>query len=41
MIEGVAGPETTNNAYSNAAMIPLFTLGVPGSPTVAIIWAPS
>jgi putative tricarboxylic transport membrane protein len=37
MIEGVAGPETANNAYSNAALIPLFTLGIPGSPTVAII----
>jgi putative tricarboxylic transport membrane protein len=37
MIEGVAGPETANNAYANAALIPLFTLGIPGSPTVAII----
>jgi putative tricarboxylic transport membrane protein len=37
MIEGVAGPETTNNAYANAALIPLFTLGIPSSPTTAII----
>jgi putative tricarboxylic transport membrane protein len=37
MIEGVAGPETANNAYANAALIPLFTLGIPGSPTVAVI----
>jgi putative tricarboxylic transport membrane protein len=37
MIQGVAGPEAANNAYSNAALIPLFTLGLPGSPTVAII----
>jgi putative tricarboxylic transport membrane protein len=37
MIEGVAAPETANNAYSNAAMIPLFTLGVPGSAVIAII----
>jgi putative tricarboxylic transport membrane protein len=37
MIEGVAGPETANNAYANAALIPLLTLGIPGSPTVAII----
>jgi putative tricarboxylic transport membrane protein len=37
MIEGVAGPETANNAYATAALIPLFTLGIPGSPTVAII----
>lgn len=37
MIEGVAGPETANNAYANAALIPLLTLGIPGSPTVAVI----
>jgi putative tricarboxylic transport membrane protein len=37
MIEGVAGPEAANNAYATAALIPLFTLGIPGSPTVAII----
>jgi len=36
-IEGVAGPETTNNAYANASMIPLFTLGVPASPTIAVL----
>ncbi len=36
-IEGVAGPETANNAYANAALIPLFTLGLPGSPTIAIL----
>jgi len=36
-IEGVAGPETANNAYANAALIPLFTLGIPGSPTTAIL----
>ena len=32
-IEGVAGPETANNAYAGAALIPLFTLGIPSSPT--------
>jgi putative tricarboxylic transport membrane protein len=37
MIEGVAGPETANNAYANAAMIPLFTLGIPTSPTLAVL----
>lgn len=37
MIEGVAGPETANNAHANAAMIPLFTLGVPGSATIAVL----
>jgi putative tricarboxylic transport membrane protein len=37
MIEGVAGPETANNAYANAALIPLFTLGIPSSPTIAVL----
>jgi putative tricarboxylic transport membrane protein len=37
MIQGVSGPETANNAYANAALIPLFTLGIPGSPTIAVI----
>ncbi len=37
VIEGVAGPETANNAYANAALIPLFTLGIPSSPTVAVL----
>ncbi|MHC1759959.1 MAG: tripartite tricarboxylate transporter permease [Negativicutes bacterium] len=36
-LEGVAGPETANNAFSGAALIPLFTLGIPGSPTIAIL----
>lgn len=36
-IEGIAGPETANNAHSGAALIPLFTLGLPSSPTVAIL----
>lgn len=36
-IEGVAAPETANNAYANAAMIPLFTLGIPGSAVIAIL----
>ena len=36
-IEGVASPETANNAYANAALIPLFTLGIPGSPVTAIL----
>jgi len=37
VIEGVAAPETANNAFANAALIPLFTLGLPGSPTIAIL----
>ncbi len=36
-IEGVAGPETANNAHANSALIPLFTLGIPGSPSIAIL----
>ncbi len=35
--EGVAGPETANNSYVGGAMIPLFTLGIPCSPTIAIL----
>ena len=37
VIEGVASPETANNAYANGAMVPLLTLGIPGSPTLAVI----
>jgi putative tricarboxylic transport membrane protein len=37
-IEGVAGPETANNSFCGGAMIPLFTLGIPTSPTVAILF---
>ncbi|PZU37566.1 MAG: transporter [Microbacterium sp.] len=36
-IEGVAGPETANNALAVSSMIPLFTLGIPTSATVAIM----
>ena len=36
-IEGVAGPETANNSYCGGAMIPLLTLGIPSSPTIAIL----
>jgi putative tricarboxylic transport membrane protein len=37
-IEGVAGPETANNAYTGSALIPLFTLGIPSSPTIAVLF---
>ena len=37
MIAGVAGPESANNAASGGAMIPLLTLGIPGSGTTAIL----
>lgn len=36
-IEGVAGPESANNAAAGGAMIPLLTLGIPGSGTTAIL----
>ena len=36
-IEGVAGPETANNAGVGAAMIPMLTLAVPGSATTALL----
>lgn len=36
-IEGVASPEAADNAASNAALIPLLTLGIPASPTVAVL----
>jgi putative tricarboxylic transport membrane protein len=37
VIEGVASPETANNAYANASMVPLLTMGIPGSPTLAVL----
>lgn len=37
-IEGVAGPETANNAYCGGALIPLFTIGIPSSPTIAVLF---
>lgn len=36
-IEGVAGPETANNAGSQASFIPLLTLGLPPNPVLALI----
>jgi putative tricarboxylic transport membrane protein len=36
-IEGVAAPETANNSAAGGAMIPLLTLGIPGSGTTAIL----
>lgn len=37
MIEGVAAPETANNAAAQAAFIPLFTLGLPANIVMALI----
>lgn len=36
-IEGVAGPEASNNAAAAGAFVPMLALGVPGSGTTAII----
>ena len=36
-IEGVASAETANNAYANASMVPLLALGIPSSPTIAVL----
>jgi len=36
-IEGVAAPEAANNSASTGAMLPMLTLGIPGSPTTAIL----
>ena len=36
-IEGVAGPEAANNAGVGGAMVPLLTLGIPGSDTTALL----
>lgn len=36
-IEGVAAPESSNNAASVGAFIPMLTMGVPGSGTTAVI----
>ena len=36
-IHGVVAPEAANNAASTGAMLPMLTLGIPGSPTTAIL----
>jgi putative tricarboxylic transport membrane protein len=36
-IEGLAAPEAANNAASNAAFVPLLTLGIPSSATAAVL----
>lgn len=37
IVEGIAAPESANNAVSGPSMIPLLTLGVPGSTIAAIL----
>ncbi|MEM0989944.1 MAG: tripartite tricarboxylate transporter permease [Pseudomonadota bacterium] len=36
-IDGVAAPEAANNSASTGAMLPMMTLGIPGSPTTAVL----
>jgi putative tricarboxylic transport membrane protein len=36
-IHGVVAPEAANNAASTGSMLPMLTLGIPGSPTTAIL----
>ncbi|HZQ61067.1 MAG TPA: tripartite tricarboxylate transporter permease [Casimicrobiaceae bacterium] len=38
-IEGVAAPEGANNSETGGALVPLLTLGIPGSGTTAILLA--
>ena len=35
--EGIAAPESANNAVTGGALIPLLTLGIPGSSTAAVL----
>jgi putative tricarboxylic transport membrane protein len=37
VIEGVAAPESANNAASTGALVPLMALGIPGSGTTAVM----
>jgi TctA family transporter len=36
-IEGVAGPESANNAGAQTSFIPMLTLGIPGNPVMALM----
>jgi len=37
VLEGVAGPESSNNAATSGAMVPMFALGIPGSGATAVM----
>lgn len=37
MPEGIAAPESANNAVTGGALIPMMTLGIPGDPVTAIL----
>lgn len=39
VVEGVAAPEAANNSETGGALVPLLTLGIPGSATTAILLA--
>jgi putative tricarboxylic transport membrane protein len=39
MIEGVAGPESANNAGAQTSFIPMLTLGIPSNPVMALMIA--
>ena len=39
VVEGVAAPEGANNAETGGALVPMLTLGIPGSGTTAILLA--
>jgi putative tricarboxylic transport membrane protein len=36
-LEGIAASETANNANTGGALIPMLTLGIPGSPSAAVL----
>ena len=36
-VEGIVAPESANNAASTGSMLPMLTLGIPGSPITAIL----
>jgi len=36
-LEGIVAPESANNSASTGSMLPMLTLGIPGSPTTAIL----
>jgi putative tricarboxylic transport membrane protein len=39
VVEGVAAPEAANNSETGGALVPMLTLGIPGSSTTAILLA--
>ncbi len=39
MMEGVAGPESANNAAAGSALIPLLSLGIPPNPIMALFFS--